>query len=90
MARLSMFLAWLATVSAIIGIGIAYFVARRTGDPGIWFLSSVAIMLALMSGVLALLLAAILLARNDPAKPLKAAYLSLAALIMAGGFLALV
>lgn len=89
MARLSMFLAWLAIVSAAIGIAIAYFAARRTGDPGIWFLSSVAVVLASMSGVLALLLAAIRFARRDPARPLQAAILSLAALAMAGGYLAL-
>jgi hypothetical protein len=85
-----MFLAWLAIVSAAIGIAMAYYVARQAGPPALWFLSAVAVMLALMSGSLSLVLAAILFARRDPARPRKAVYLSLAALSLAGGYLALV
>jgi hypothetical protein len=85
-----MFLAMLATLSAATGAAMAYLATRHAGTAGVWFMSSVAVMLALMSAGLALLLAAILFARKDPARPVKAVYLSLAALAMAGGYLALI
>ena len=90
MARLSMFLATLAIVSAAAGAAMAWLSTRQAGAADVWFLSSVAVMLALMSAGLALLLVAILFARKDPARQVKAVYLSLAALAVAGGYLALI
>ena len=90
MARLSMFLATLAILSSATGAAMVWLSTRQAGSAGVWFLSSVAVMLALMSAGLALLLAAILFARNDPARPVKAVYLSLAALAVAGCYLALI
>ena len=90
MARLSMFLAMVAILSAIIAAAMAYLATRQAGTAGIWFMSSVAAMLAMMSAGLALLFAAILFARRDPVRPVRAVYLSLAALALAGGYLAMV
>jgi hypothetical protein len=90
MDRLSNFLAGLAFVSAAVAIAMAYYVTRMGGAPALFFLSSVALMLATMSAGLALVLAAILFARKGPARPIRAAWLSLAALILAGGYLALI
>ena len=85
-----MFLASLAAVSAALALVMAVYVTRLGGAPALFFLSSVALMLAMMSAGLALLLVAILFARKDSARPLKAAWLSLAALTLAGGYLALI
>jgi hypothetical protein len=85
-----MFLAVVAILSATLAAVMAYLAARQGGTAGVWFMSSVAAMLAMMSAGLALLLAAILFARRDPARPVRAVFLSLAALAVAGGYLALV
>lgn len=90
MLRLSRFLATLAVVSVAIALGMLALASRPGGFPGLWFLSSVAVMLALMSSALSLLLAAILFARRDPARPRRAVWLSLAALIACGGYLVLI
>lgn len=90
MDRFSKFLAGLAFVSAAVAVTMAYYVTRMAGPPALFFLSSVALMLALMSAGLALVLAAILFAGKNPARPNKAAWLSLAALVLAGGYLALI
>jgi len=90
MVRLAKFLASLAVVSAAIGIAMILLVSHRDGISGLWFLSSVAVMLALMSSALSLLLAAILYARRDAARPLGAVWLSLAALAACGSYLLLI
>ena len=89
MARLSMFLALLAAVSVTLAIGMAVSVSRQGGVSGLWFLSSVAVMLALLSSALSLLLASILIARHDPARPWRAVWVSLAAVAAAAGYLLL-
>lgn len=89
MARLSMFLALVAAVSVALAIVMAVLVARQGGVPGLLFLSSVAVMLALLSSALSLLLASILFARRDPARPVRAVWLSLAVVAAAAGYLAL-
>lgn len=85
-----MFLAWLAVVSAAVAVVMAYYVTRLAGAPALFFLSSVALMLALMAAGLALLLTAILFARKDSARPARAAWLSLTAFALAGGYLVLI
>lgn len=90
MAGLSMFLAWLAAVSAAIALALVYYVTRMAGPPALFFLSSVALMLSLMAVGLAFLLTAILFARKDPSRQPRSAYLSLTALTLAGGYLALI
>jgi hypothetical protein len=84
-----MFLALVAAVSVALAIVMAVLVARQGGVPGLLFLSSVAVMLALLSSALSLLLASILFARHDPARPVRAVWLSLAVVTAAAGYLAL-
>ena len=90
MVRLAKFLAKLAIVSAAIAIGMILLVSHQGGISGLWFLSSVAVMLALMASALSLLLTAILFARRDPSRPLSTVWLSAAALAACGGYLLLV
>ena len=82
-----MFLATLAMFSSAFALWAAYDSAAADGSPGIWFLGSVALMLALLASALSLLLCAILYLRQDPARPRAATWLSLAALAQAAAYL---
>lgn len=87
MRRLASFLSMMAMISATLAICITYLAVPSAGDPGLLFLAAVAVMLALMTGALALLLAAILYARRQEPAPFAPALLSLIALALAGGYL---
>jgi hypothetical protein len=88
MRRLASFLSMLAMIAATLAICITYLAVPSAGDPSLLFLAAVAVMLALMSATLALLLVAILYARRERPAPFAPALLSLVALALAGGYLA--
>ena len=85
--RLASFLSMMAMISATLAICITYLAVPSSGDPGLLFLAAVAVMLALMSGSLALLLVAVLYLRRQQPTPFAPALLSLIALALAGGYL---
>lgn len=87
MRRLASFLSMLALVAATLAICVTYLAVPSAGAGGLLFLAAVAVMLALMSGLLALILCAILFARRVPPAPFAPALLSLVALAFAGAFL---
>ena len=87
MRRLASFLSMLAVIAATLAICITYLAIPSTGTAGLLFLAAVAVMLSLMSGVLALLLCAILYARREPPAPFLPLLLALTGLALSGAYL---
>ena len=87
MRRLANFLSMLALVSATLAVCVTYLAVPSADAVGLLFLAAVAVMLALMSGVLALLFCTILYARRIPPVPFAPALLALIALALAGVYL---
>lgn len=85
--RLASFLSMLALINATLAICITYLAVPTPGAQGLLFLAAVAVMLALLSGSLALLCAAVLYARRDSPAPFAQSLLSLIALALAGAYL---
>lgn len=70
--RLSKFLSRVALVSVALAFCITYYAYPPIGYEGIIFISSVAVVLALGAGLLALVLAGLLLVRRQPPRPWNA------------------
>ncbi len=87
MHRLSNFLSVLALTSATLAVCVTYFSFPPMGYEGMIFLSSVAVVLALGSGLLSLALAAIILVTKKPPKPLKPAAISIVSIAIALGYI---
>ena len=67
--RLSIFLSRLALVAVALAFCITYYEYPPIGYAGIVFVSSVAVVLAIGAGLLAIALAVLILLRRLPAKP---------------------
>lgn len=69
--------------AAIVGVCVYYYQVPPMGFEGIVFVSSVAVVLALLAGGLSLALAGYLLLRRKPPKPLNAVMVSIIAIVIA-------
>lgn len=86
MHRLSRFLSVVALISATLAVCVTYFSIPPMGYEGMIFLSSVAVVLALGSGLLSLALAAFVFVRKKPPKPLKTTAISILSIAIALGY----
>ena len=86
MFRLSRFLSKVALISAMLAVSVTYFEFPPIGYEGMVFVSSVAVVLTIGSGVLSLVLAAILFVKRASPKPVNATVVSILSLILAFGY----
>lgn len=84
--RLSRFLSKVALISAILAISVTYFEFPPIGYEGMVFVSSVAVVLTIGSGILSLALATILFIMKASPKPVNATVVSILSLILAFGY----
>ena len=87
MYRLSRFLSKVAIISAILAFSVTYFGFPPIGFEGVIFISSVAVVLAIGSAVLSLILAIILFSKGRSPKPTHATAVSILSLVMAVGYI---
>lgn len=85
MYRLSRFLSKVALISALLAISVTYFEFPPIGYEGMVFVSSVAVVLTIGSGVLSLVLATILFIKKTSPKPVNATVVSILSIILAFG-----
>ncbi len=86
MYRLSRFLSKVALISAMLAVSVTYSEFPRSGYEGMVFVSSVAVVLTIGSGILSLALAAILFVKRASPKPVNATVVSILSLILAFGY----
>lgn len=83
MHRLSRFLSVVSLTSSTLAVCLNYYWIPSLGYEGTVFVSSVAVVLAIGSGLLSLILAAIILARKQPPKPIITTAISLVSIAIA-------
>ena len=83
MHRLSRFLSTVALTSSTLAVCLTYYSIPSLGYEGTIFVSSVAVVLAIGSGLLSLILATIILARRRPPKPYITIAKAIASIAMA-------
>jgi len=86
MYRLSGFLSKVALISAMLAISVTYFEFPPIGYEGMVFVSSVAVVLTIGSGILSLALATILFVKKISPKPVNATVVSILSIILAFGY----
>ena len=86
MYRLSRFLSKVALISALLAISVTYIEFPSIGYEGMVFVSSVAVVLTIGSGVLSLALATILFIKKTSPKPVNATVVSILSIILAFGY----
>ena len=87
MYRLSRFLSIISLISAILAFAVTYFGFPPIGFEGMIFISSVAVVLAIGSGVLSLALATIIYLKGSSPKPINPAAISIASIVLAIGYI---
>lgn len=87
MYRLSRFLSIVSLISTTLAFGVTYFGFPPIGFEGMIFISSVAVVLALGSGILSLILAAIIFLKGSAPKPENPMVISIASIVLAMGYI---
>lgn len=87
MHRLSRFLSVIALISATLAVSVTYFSFPPIGYEGMIFLSSVAVVLTIGSGLLSLALVAIIFVRKKPPKPVSTTAISIVSIAIAFGYI---
>lgn len=86
MYNLSSFLSKVALISVLFAVSVTYFEFLPISYQGMVFVSSVAVVLTIGSGILSLALATILLVKRASPKPANAAVISILSLMLAFGY----